>query len=94
MMMSPHTKPPATGCHGGSMSVPKTSRHGGRPRTERAKQPADHVWSRGLNTKATSCSVCLGSVLFVKEAAKCQGESQTNSLFTISVSQEEAVKWQ
>lgn len=32
-----------------------------------------HRFVTGLNTRATKCGVCLGSVPFVKRASKCQG---------------------
>ena len=32
-----------------------------------------HRFVTGLNTRATKCGVCLGSVPFVKKASKCQG---------------------
>ena len=79
LMLSPNNKPSPAGYEGGSMSVPKTAtsrrQHGRRAAAAAPPQDREHVWSRGLNTKATSCAVCLGSVLFVKEAAKCQGQS-------------------
>jgi hypothetical protein len=34
-----------------------------------------HRFVTGLNTRATKCGVCLGSVPFVKVASKCQGLS-------------------
>ena len=45
-----------------------------RPKKERMHHNIPHRFVTGLNSRATKCSVCLGSVHFVKQAAKCQGE--------------------
>lgn len=40
---------------------------------QRMHHKIPHRFVNGLNTRATKCAVCLGSVHFVKQAAKCQG---------------------
>ncbi|XP_053375258.1 citron Rho-interacting kinase-like [Mercenaria mercenaria] len=42
------------------------------PTPKRMHHKIPHRFVNGLNTRATKCSVCLGSVPFVKQAAKCQ----------------------
>lgn len=76
LMLSPNNKQGPAGYQGGSMSVPKTVQHGGRGKRGKARAAAEskqHRFTTGLNSKATNCAVCLGSVLFVKMAAKCSG---------------------
>ena len=58
-----------------SYSTPKVNVGGSRPRKERMHHNIPHRFVTGLNSRATKCSVCLGSVHFVKQAAKCQGKS-------------------
>lgn len=43
------------------------------PTPQRMQHKIPHRFINGLNTRATKCGVCLGSVPFVKQAAKCQG---------------------
>lgn len=43
------------------------------PTPQRIQHKIPHRFINGLNTRATKCAVCLGSVPFVKQAAKCQG---------------------
>ncbi|XP_064619813.1 citron rho-interacting kinase-like [Lineus longissimus] len=43
-----------------------------RPSKERMHHKIPHRFVTGLNTRATKCAVCLGTVHFVKQAAKCQ----------------------
>ena len=43
------------------------------PTPQRIQHKIPHRFINGLNTRATKCGVCLGSVPFVKQAAKCQG---------------------
>ena len=45
-----------------------------RPATERMQHKIPHRFVTGLNSRATKCAVCLGTVPFVKLAAKCAGE--------------------
>lgn len=56
-------------------SVKKTSRaiSSSAPTPQRMHHKIPHRFVNGLNTRATKCAVCLGSVPFVKQAAKCQG---------------------
>ncbi|KAK3596286.1 hypothetical protein CHS0354_030661 [Potamilus streckersoni] len=42
------------------------------PQSQRMHHRIPHRFVTGLNTRATKCAVCLGSVPFVKQAAKCQ----------------------
>lgn len=42
------------------------------PTPQRMLHKIPHRFVNGLNTRATKCAVCLGSVPFVKQAAKCQ----------------------
>ena len=42
------------------------------PRRMHHKIP--HKFQMGLNTRATKCDVCLGSVPFVRQASKCQSK--------------------
>ena len=44
------------------------------PTPQRMHHKIPHRFVNGLNTRATKCAVCLGSVHFVKQAAKCQGQ--------------------
>lgn len=44
-----------------------------QPTSQRMHHNIPHRFVTGLNTRATKCGVCLGSVHFVKQAAKCQG---------------------
>lgn len=57
------------------IAVPKTSKPGGTVgrKRERMRHNIQHQFATGLNTKATKCALCLGSVLFVKVASKCEG---------------------
>lgn len=41
---------------------------------KRIQHNIPHRFMSGLNTRATKCSVCLGSVPFAKQASKCQGK--------------------
>ena len=81
LMLSPHATKSGPGQggpgQGGSMSVPKTQKGGGRARRDKSRPRKEHRFHTGLNTKATNCAVCLGSVLFVKQAAKCEGQCRT-----------------
>ena len=43
------------------------------PRKERMHHNIPHRFLTGLNSRASKCVVCLGTVHFVKLAAKCQG---------------------
>ncbi|XP_048252316.1 citron Rho-interacting kinase-like [Haliotis rufescens] len=43
-----------------------------QPKQQRMHHNIPHRFVTGLNTRATKCAVCLGSVHFVKQAAKCQ----------------------
>lgn len=47
-----------------------------QPTSQRMHHNIPHRFVTGLNTRATKCGVCLGSVQFVKQAAKCQGQFQ------------------
>ena len=40
---------------------------------ERMHHSIPHRFVTGLNSRATKCAVCLGSIHFVKQAAKCAG---------------------
>ncbi|KAL4223686.1 hypothetical protein ACF0H5_017154 [Mactra antiquata] len=42
------------------------------PTPQRMHHKIPHRFVNGLNTRATKCAVCLGSVPFVKQTAKCQ----------------------
>ncbi|KAL3857416.1 hypothetical protein ACJMK2_012090 [Sinanodonta woodiana] len=42
------------------------------PQSQRMHHRIPHRFVTGLNTRATKCAVCLGSVPFVKQASKCQ----------------------
>ncbi|XP_052800201.1 citron rho-interacting kinase-like isoform X2 [Mya arenaria] len=42
------------------------------PTPQRIQHKIPHRFVTGLNTRATKCGVCLGSVPFVKQASKCQ----------------------
>ena len=59
-----------------SMAVPKTP----RDTSKRVVKTQKHRFVTGLNTKATNCGVCLGSVLFVRTCAKCEGDVQSLTL--------------
>ncbi|XP_021365969.1 citron Rho-interacting kinase-like [Mizuhopecten yessoensis] len=48
-----------------SYSLPQTA-------SQRMHHNIPHRFITGLNTRATKCAVCLGSVPFVKQASKCQ----------------------
>ncbi|XP_046573007.1 citron Rho-interacting kinase-like, partial [Haliotis rubra] len=43
-----------------------------QPKQQRMHHNIPHRFVTGLNTRATKCAVCLGSVHFDKQAAKCQ----------------------
>ncbi|XP_050410841.1 citron rho-interacting kinase [Patella vulgata] len=43
-----------------------------QPSIKRMHHNIPHRFVTGLNTRATKCAVCLGSVYFVNQAAKCQ----------------------
>ena len=45
-----------------------------QPTPQRMHHNIPHRFVTGLNTRATKCGLCLGSVHFVKQASKCQGE--------------------
>ena len=47
------------------------------PTPQRMHHKIPHRFVNGLNARATKCAVCLGSVHFVKQAAKCQGQSKS-----------------
>ena len=51
------------------------------PTPQRMHHRIPHRFVNGLNTRATKCAVCLGSVQFVKQAAKCQGQYMQVKLF-------------
>ena len=53
---------------------------GPTPCKERMHHKIPHRFVTGLNGKATKCAVCLGSVHFVKLAAKCQGQCLSHDL--------------
>ena len=44
----------------------------------RMQHSIPHRFHTGLNSRATKCAVCLGSVHFVHQAAKCQGKNTKN----------------
>ncbi|XP_012946733.1 citron Rho-interacting kinase isoform X2 [Aplysia californica] len=68
--------------------TPRTPHHGSRknrgggghtpwaseplPTPQRMNHNIPHRFATGLNTRATKCGLCLGSVHFVKQASKCQ----------------------
>ena len=60
--------------HRENVAVPKTTRDAHKRAVTSAKSQK-HRFVTGLNTKATNCGVCLGSVLFVRTCAKCEGLS-------------------
>lgn len=45
-----------------------------QPSMQRMHHNIPHRFVAGLNTRATKCALCLGSVHFVKHASKCQGK--------------------
>lgn len=59
-------------------AMPHPSHHGyyrpiPQPAPQRMHHNIPHRFVTGLNTRATKCGLCLGSVHFVKQASKCQG---------------------
>ena len=69
--------------HSPSAKIPIVEHSSGRrgyyaasaqPTTQRMHHNIPHRFVSGLNTRATKCGLCLGSVHFVKQASKCQGE--------------------
>ncbi|XP_025090318.1 citron Rho-interacting kinase-like isoform X2 [Pomacea canaliculata] len=58
-------------------AMPHPSHHGyyrpiPQPAPQRMHHNIPHRFVTGLNTRATKCGLCLGSVHFVKQASKCQ----------------------
>lgn len=45
-----------------------------RPVSQRLQHNIPHRFITGINSRAVKCAVCLGTVSFVKPAAKCQGK--------------------
>ena len=67
LALSPSYQPSPSGSH-----TERTSPVA-RPKKERMHHNIPHRFLTGLNSRPTTCAVCLGSVHFVKQAAKCQG---------------------
>jgi hypothetical protein len=67
--------------HGSFPSAPNTPRPESmvavplRPTSQRLQHSIPHRFITGINSRAVKCAVCLGTVSFVKQAAKCQGKS-------------------
>ena len=55
------------------------------PTPQRMHHNIPHRFVTGLNTRATKCGLCLGSVHFVKQASKCQGETPCLLFLLLSV---------
>ena len=76
LVMSPTSQPsPGAPLHRSMENLstqPSTNR---RPNSERMHHKIPHRFITGLNSRATKCAVCLGSIHFVKQAAKCAGKS-------------------
>ena len=65
----------SSGTSSGPYSAPYTpsGKSSTAPTPQRIQHKIPHRFVTGLNTRATKCGVCLGSVPFVKQASKCQG---------------------
>ncbi|XP_074643974.1 citron rho-interacting kinase-like [Tubulanus polymorphus] len=65
-------------CSPRTLLAPSRKRHAStpcvttRPNKERMHHNIPHRFATGLNMRGTKCAVCLGTVHFVKQAAKCQ----------------------
>ena len=62
-----------------TMGIPKASatpRSTNTNQQQLSKKPLSnnpHKFFTGLNSRANKCAVCLGTIQFVKQAAKCEG---------------------
>ena len=74
LTLTPTTRSASMTSSSSSYAVPKTTQGGLKPSKARMHHNIPHHFVTGLNSRATKCAVCLGSVHFVKQAAKCQGE--------------------
>ena len=67
--------------HSSVSSAPNTPRPdtsvavSGRPTSQRLQHSIPHRFITGINSRAVKCALCLGTVSFVKQAAKCQGNA-------------------